>query len=157
VHGRVSGAYGVAIHPDRHAVPLLAAGRHLKVDSREVVIDQADFKVIDGLVAAGPGSGNLTSVQHPYHVHFDLPAREGGHALHPDLILNQFNEVSISASVDVSIPSWVPFIGGDTLGSLEGYLYIDPVVPSNDIVAAWIDINTYIFGHFRLGAEFFFY
>src|SRR5262249_34020994 len=46
----------------------------------------------------------------------------------------------------------VPFIGGMRLADLEGLLYIDPVDKTNDLVAAWIDINLLV-THFRLGAE----
>src|SRR5262249_5315256 len=56
----------------------------------------------------------------------------------------------------VNIPNGVPFIGGTRLADLEGLLYIDPVDKTNDLVAAWIDINLLI-THFRLGGEFRFF
>jgi hypothetical protein len=157
IQGNVSVAYGEGIQFEGQTVRLFTAEGHFKADSSEFVIDQADFQVMNGMIASGSGSLNLNWVTHQYHVHFDVAGFEGVLGVHADFNLNQFSQVSVYASVDVNIPTWVPFIGGDTLGSVEGYLYIDPVQPSNDLLAAWIDINTYIFGHFRVGAEFLFY
>src|SRR5262249_50169940 len=134
VQGNVSVAYGDGSQFEGQTARLFTAEGHFKVDSSEFIIDQADFQVMNGMVASGSGSVDLNWVKHQYHVHFDVAGFEGVLGLHADFNLNQFNQVSVYASVDVNVPTWVPFIGGDTLGSLEGFLYIDPVDPSNDKV-----------------------
>jgi hypothetical protein len=156
IQGSVSVAYGEGIQFQGHTVRLFTAEGHFKADSSEFVIDQADFAVMDGLLAKGSGSLDLNWVKHQYHVQWDVSGFDGLIDLHADFNLNQFNQVTVYASVGLRVPAGVPFIGGDQLANLEGLLYIDPDNPANDKVAAWLDVN-YIFGHLRLGAEFLFY
>ena len=69
-----------------------------------------------------------------------------------DIDVNVFNQVLAYIDASVRIPDWVPVIGGDPLFSVEGLLYVDPVVPDNDLLAAWIDWDL-LFAHLRAGLE----
>lgn len=155
--GTVAVAFGEGISFEGQTVRLFTAEGHFKADSQEFDLDKADFSVMDGFLAKGSGTLDLNWGQHVYHVGLDVSGFDGLITLHADFNLNQFNQVNVLADIGLQVPIGVPFIGGDKLADLEGLLYIDPVVKENDLVAAWIDINTYIFGHWRLGGEFLFY
>lgn len=155
--GTVAIAFGEGIAFEGQTVRLFSAEGHFKADSQGFDLDKADFSVMDGYLAKGSGTMNLDWGKHVYHVALDVSGFDGLINLHSEFNLNQFNQITALADIGLQVPNGVPFIGGDRLADLEGLLYIDTVVKENDLVAAWIDINTYIFGHWRIGGEFLFY
>src|SRR5262249_39687536 len=145
-------AYGEGIQFAGQTVRLFTAEGRFKADSSEFVIEEADFSLMNGYLARGSGSLNLNWVKHQYHVQLDVAGFDGILEVKAEFNLNQFGQVTVLADMGVNIPQGVPFIGGMRLADLEGLLYIDPVDKTNDLVAAWIDINLLV-THFRLGAE----
>ena len=54
------------------------------------------------------------------------------------LIFDNEGDVTLSAEADVNVPGGVPYIGGQTLASLNFYLQVRPTMPDDDsFVAAW--------------------
>ena len=147
----VEGAVGIG-YGDFDGARLFDIRGQLLFDRNEFLIQNAEILVLQGTLAKGVGSASFKWAEHDYRIHIELDFYDRVFTITGDIDVNVFNQVLAYIDASVRIPDWVPVIGGDPLFSVDGLLYVDPVVPDNDLLAAWIDWDL-LFAHLRAGLE----
>ena len=147
VEGEIGLGYGEPVD----GIRVFDCRGHFKVDRHEFDILNADFEFLGGNAGKGQGSLELNWTKHEYKATFDVSLFYQVFDISGRFDLNPFGQITVFLDVGLRIPSWVPFIGGDHLGDLDGLFYYDPIVPDNTLAAAWFDINTFFFFHIRAG------
>jgi hypothetical protein len=136
-----------------HQVKLFRAEGDVTVDANELILGgsvQLGAYSTDGgntwQAAAGQGDARMTLDwgDHLYSPHVDVKGPFLIFDLSGDLTFDAGKEIKFLATVDVVVPSAVPFIGGDTIGGVGFYfdhVFAHDGIPTSTTLAAWLDIH----------------
>jgi hypothetical protein len=167
VTGGIAVVWGEAI-----SLPFISATGYLfraegdvTVDANEFVLDcqaQLGAYTTDSgstwQAAFGSGDAKLTLdwQDNFYALHVAVDGLMGVFDIEGDLVFSPNKDIALLAEATVVIPSWVPFIGGDTIGGLGFFfqhVWAHGQIPTSTTFAAWLDLNIIVW-QAEIGFEF---
>ena len=140
--------------------PIFAGGTFSLIDatgSITVSASQLDLSgsvsLIGGLLGQGSASLDLNWATGVYMVSGNFSMYDGIFNFGGSLTVTSAGSITLLANASVNVPPQIPFIGGDSLGSINFYLqYTYGAQLNQDVVAAWTTVNLFVTS-FTIGFE----
>ncbi len=140
--------------------PLFAGGTFALIQatgSITVSASQLDLSgsvsVVGGLLGQGTASLDLNWATGVYMVSGNFSMFDDIFSFGGDLTITSAGDITLLAMASVNIPPQIPFVGGDSLGSINFFLQYEPNQSlSQDVAAAWTTVDLFAFS-FTIGFE----
>jgi hypothetical protein len=126
---------------------------HLMLEATVWLGAKKDGSSTTGVLGSGHGELNLDWNDQKYLLTLHASLCGGVYTFDGTFYMNGAYQVWVSASASVNVPSSIPLIGGEHLGSMDFRLAYDPNDSSTQYVAAWVTINL-LFTHVSVGLEY---
>jgi uncharacterized repeat protein (TIGR01451 family) len=123
---------------------LVEASGSITVSARELDLS-GQVSLLGGLLGQGSASIDLNWTTGIYMVSGNFSMYDGIINFGGSLTITNQGDITLQAMASVNVPPQIPFIGGDSLGSINFYLQYRPGEDlTQSYVAAWTSVNLFI-------------
>jgi len=134
--------------------PIYAGGTAALVDATgEITVSAGELKLagnvslLGGLLGQGSASIDLNWATGVYTVSGNFGMYDNTFNFGGSLTITTAGDLTVLANASVNVPPQVPFVGGDSLASVNFFLHYNPSLPlSQDVVAAWTTVIGFTIG-----------
>jgi hypothetical protein len=160
VSGHLEAEYGRTVTIFGSKCSFFRAEGGFTVDANQLTMEatvwlgaKKDGSSTTGILGSGHGELDLDWNDQKYSLALHASMCGGVFTFDATFYMNAAYQVWVSASASVNVPSSIPLIGGEHIGSMDFRLAYDSNDSSTQYVAAWVTINL-LFTHVSVGLEY---